>query len=211
MAGSSLETVRFVVKTIAETAIEKEKEFNELDSAAGDGDFGTTLARGFRSLLAEWKRLEKDTRTGEFLKDVTLILIRYMGGTSGPIWGTAFLRAGTAAGDKQELHRADVSEMFQAAVQGIEERGRAKLGDKTLLDALIPAVESLTKGLSSSKTDKEVLAEAARVARASAEATRDLVAKRGRASYTGEESQHAPDAGAMAVAILFEKISDSWM
>ena len=209
MEHSSLEEVTFVVRTIAETVVDNEKYFGELDAVVGDGDFGYSLARGFEKLLLDWDTLEY-TSPGTFLKKVSVIITSRIGGTSGPIWGTAFLRAAIAIGDKQELDRADVITMLRAAVEGIKKRGQTDLGDKTLLDSLIPAVDQLEQSLSTSTDVSASLKQAAAVAREKAEGTRDLLAKRGRAAYSGERSIGTLDAGAMAVAVLFEKISNVW-
>jgi phosphoenolpyruvate---glycerone phosphotransferase subunit DhaL len=135
-----------------------------------------------------------------------------VGGTSGPIWGTAFMRAGAAAGTKPDLEGADVVAMLRAAVGGIMARGGASLGDKTLLDALAPATDTLEAGLAGPGADNGVaaLAAASETAQRAAEATASLIAKRGRASYTGERSIGSPDAGAVAIGVLFAAVSAAW-
>ncbi|KUL28603.1 dihydroxyacetone kinase subunit DhaL [Actinoplanes awajinensis] len=188
-----------VVRTIAETAIANEKYFGDLDSVVGDGDFGYSLARGFEKLLDGWVDLDR-TNAGSFLKRCGMTIASRIGGTSGPIWGTAFLRAGAAAGEP--LDRARVVVMLRAAIDGIKARGQSDVGDKTLLDALVPFTDSLEKSGD--------LATAARAAREAAEETSAMVAKRGRAAYTGERSRGSVDAGAMAVAVIAERISDVW-
>ncbi|HEX5571247.1 MAG TPA: DAK2 domain-containing protein, partial [Ktedonobacterales bacterium] len=118
--------------------------------------------------------------------------------------------AGVAIGDKQDLTSDDVIAMLRAAIGGIQQRGQSDLGDKTLLDALIPATDQLEASLKSGKDAATALREAAAVARTQAEATRELLAKRGRAAYTGERSIGTLDAGAMAIAVLFERLSEAW-
>ena len=127
---SSLPAVELVVRTIAETAIANETYFCQLDSVVGDGDFGYSLARGFEKVLEGFDGLDRSS-SGAFLKKVGLTIASRVGGTSGPIWGTAFLRAGSAAGAKTALSGADVVAMLRAAVAGIQARGGASLGDKT--------------------------------------------------------------------------------
>ena len=209
MERSSLENVKLVVRTIAQTAVDNEKYFGDLDAVVGDGDFGYSLARGFEKVLLDWDTIEYND-IGTFLKKVSLIITSRIGGTSGPIWGTAFLRAGTVAGDKQELEGTDAIAMLRAAIEGIKKRGQTDLGDKTLLDALVPAVDQLELALSASTDVQAALQQAAAVARERAEATRELLAKRGRAAYSGERSIGTLDAGAVAVAVMFEQVSEAW-
>lgn len=209
MEHSNLEDTQLVVRTIAQTAVDNEKYFGDLDAVVGDGDFGYSLARGFEKLLLDWDTLKHDT-IGTFLKQVSIIITSRIGGTSGPIWGTAFLRAATTIGDKQELGKADVIVMLRAAIEGIKKRGQTDLGDKTLLDSLIPAVDQLEQAFNSATDVPTALNQAAQVARERADATRELVAKRGRASYSGERSVGTLDAGAVAVAVMFERVSSVW-
>ena len=209
MERSSLENVKLVVRTIAQTAVDNEKYFGDLDAVVGDGDFGYSMARGFEKVLLDWDTIEYND-IGTFLKKVSLIITSRIGGTSGPIWGTAFLRASIVAGDKQELEGTDAIAMLRAAIEGIKKRGQADLGDKTLLDALVPAVDQLELALSASPDVQTALQQAAVVARERAEATKELLAKRGRAAYSGERSIGTLDAGAVAVAVMFEQVSEVW-
>jgi len=209
MERSSLEVVTFVVRTMAQTAVDNEKYFGDLDAVVGDGDFGYSLARGFEKVLLDWDTIEYNN-ISTFLKKVSMIITSRIGGTSGPIWGTAFLRAAIAIGDKQEIDAKDAISMLRAAIEGIKKRGQSDLGDKTLLDALIPAVDQLEQALSDSTDVPMALAQATAVARERAEATREMIAKRGRAAYTGERSIGSLDAGAVAVAVMFEQVSEAW-
>ncbi|GDY68418.1 hypothetical protein SAV14893_078110 [Streptomyces avermitilis] len=136
----------FVVRTMARTAVDNEKAFGDLDAVAGDGDFGYSLARGFEIVLADWDTLAADS-PAEFLKKVALVISRRVGGTSGPLWGTAFLRASGAVKDRPELAAADAVAMLRAAAEGIKTRGKSDVGDKTLLDALIPMTDALEQRL----------------------------------------------------------------
>jgi len=194
---------------MAQTAVDNEKYFGDLDAVVGDGDFGYSLARGFEKVLLDWDTIEYNN-ISTFLKKVSMIITSRIGGTSGPIWGTAFLRAAIAIGDKQEIDAKDAISMLRAAIEGIKKRGQSDLGDKTLLDALIPAVDQLEQALSDSTDVPMALAQAAAVARERAEATREMIAKRGRAAYTGERSIGSLDAGAVAVAVMFEQVSEAW-
>ncbi len=209
MQQTSQEITEFVVRTIANTAVENEKYFCELDGVVGDGDFGYSLARGFEKVLGDWDTLDHSS-PGALLKKVAMVITGRVGGVSGTIWGTAFLRAGMVAGAKTELTKDDVIAMFRSAIEGMKKRGETDLGDKTLLDALVPAVDELEKRLQAGSTPTEALHEAAIVARDRAEATRPMIAKKGRAAYTGERSIGTLDAGAIAIAVMFEKISEEW-
>jgi phosphoenolpyruvate---glycerone phosphotransferase subunit DhaL len=206
---SAQHQVDLVVRTVAETAVENERYFGDLDSVVGDGDFGYSLARGFEKLLEGWDGLDRST-PGTFLKKTGMVITSRIGGTSGPLWGTAFMRAGMAAGDTTELDGERVVAMLRAAVDGIRTRGQSDLGDKTLLDALIPLTDRLEQELRSGAAGATALAAAAETARQAAEATVGMVAKRGRAAYTGERSRGSVDAGAMAVAVITDRVSKAW-
>lgn len=209
MSGSTQQQVELVVRTIAQTAVDNEKYFGDLDAVVGDGDFGYSLARGFEKVLEGWDGVDRSD-VGTFLKKIGMIVTSRIGGTSGPIWGTAFLRAGMTVGGADVLTGEQVVAMLRAAAEGIKARGQSDLGDKTLLDALVPMTDRLEQELRSGADAGKALAAAATTARQAAEATADMVAKRGRASYTGERSRGSVDAGAMAVAVLAERISDVW-
>ncbi len=203
--------VEFVVRTIADTVIANEQYFSELDGVVGDGDFGYSIARGFEKVLANWNDLDHST-PGNFLKKVSSQIVGAVGGVSGTIWGTAFLRAGMALGTKSqsEITSQDVIAMFRSTIEGIKKRGNSDLGDKTLLDSLVPAVDELEKDFNQGKDPSAALQDAAVVSRKCAEDTRTMLAKRGRAAYTGERSIGTLDAGAVAVAVLFEAVSKAW-
>jgi dihydroxyacetone kinase/dihydroxyacetone kinase-like protein len=209
----SLQKTELVVKTIAQTALDNEKYFGDLDAVVGDGDFGYSLARGFEKVLEGWDGIDR-TDVGTFLKKTGMIVSSRIGGTSGPIWGTAFMRAGMAAGtaqnDQGDLTGADVVAMLRAAIEGIKTRGQSDVGDKTLLDALVPLTDTLEQELQGGADGSKALAAAAATAKEAAEATKDLIAKRGRASYTGERSIGSVDAGATAIGVITEKVSEAW-
>ena len=209
MSDASLRDAEQLVRTIADTCLENEKHFCDLDAVVGDGDFGYSLARGFGKLVEDWDTLEYDDISGLF-KKTALVLSSRIGGTSGPIWGTAFLRAGTALKDSPEPTSDDAVAALRAAIEGIKQRGNAELGDKTLLDALIPATDRLEQEFGGGASASDALAAAAATARESADATKPMLAKRGRAAYAGERSQDSVDAGAVAIAVLFERVSKEW-
>ena len=209
MGESSFEQVELAVRTIAETAVANETYFGELDAVVGDGDFGYSMARGFEIVVADFDTYDR-TDIGTFLKKVAVVITSRIGGTSGPIWGTAFLRAGVAATGKMELTGEDVVAMLRASIDGIKQRGNSDIGDKTLLDALQPAVDELEAAIEEGEPGKVCLQRTAVVARERAEATREMLAKRGRASYTGERSIGTLDAGAVGVAVMFERLAEIW-
>lgn len=207
--SDSFGQVNLVVRTIAQTAVDNETYFGDLDAVVGDGDFGYSMARGFEQVLAGFDDFDRSD-IGTFLKKVAVTITGRIGGTSGPIWGTAFLRAGAVAAGKMALEPADVVAMLRAAVEGIKQRGQAELGDKTLLDALVPATDALERELDAGNGSTAAIQAASVAARAAAEATKDMVARRGRAAYTGERSRGSVDAGATAVAVMLERISAAW-
>jgi phosphoenolpyruvate---glycerone phosphotransferase subunit DhaL len=207
MTTNSFARTEFIVQTIARTAVEKEQEFCDLDAVVGDGDFGYSLARGFEIVLSDWDQLEY-TDAGGLLKKTAIVLTKRIGGTSGPIWGTAFLRAGSGLSSTPDPSGADVIAGLRAAIEGIKQRGNSDLGNKTLLDSLVPAVDELEASLDQGAS--VALERAAVRAREAAEATKGMLAERGRASYTGERSRDSVDAGAVGVAVMFEAVSKAW-
>lgn len=205
----SITQLEKVVKTIATTCIENEDYFCELDSAAGDGDFGYSLARGFENVIENWDEYDR-TDPATFLRKVAVTMSSRIGGTSGPIWGTAFIRAAAAIAEKPEIDGSDVVAMLRSATEGIKARGGADVGDKTLLDALVPLTEAVAAELEAGGAAEAALKSGLAAAKQGAEETRALQARRGRASYTGERSIGHPDPGAVAVAVLTERIADAW-
>ena len=191
-----------LVKKMSEIIIENEVYFCDLDSVAGDGDFGMSLAKGFKQLKSEWSEITQES-IGEFLSVCGMIITEYCGGASGPIWGSAFRSAGRYAAGKQTVDLKELSELLQSAVDGIQKTGGAKLGDKTLLDALIPATESLKKSSIDEGILIEAMKKAANEAVKGAEKTKEISASKGRATYLGERSIGFPDAGAVAIGVIF--------
>lgn len=209
MSTPTQEQLELVVRSIAQAAVDNEKYFGDLDAVMGDGDFGYSLARGFEKVLQGWDDFDRSD-PGTFLKKVGMVITSRIGGTSGPIWGTAFMKAGLTAGTTVELSGQDVVAMLRAAIDGIKARGQSDVGDKTLLDVLVPMTDRIEAELASGTGSAQVMAAAAETARQSAEATIDMVAKRGRASYTGERSRGSVDAGAMGVAVIVEHVNHVW-
>ena len=209
MTNTSTETTRFVVRSIATTCVENEDYFGQLDAVVGDGDFGFSLARGFEKVLESLGGYPPESPAA-LLQAVAMTISSSIGGTSGPIWGTAFLRASTSVRGVDDLDGPAVVGMLRAAAQGIMARGKAELGEKTLLDALVPATDALESALVDTSDSSVLVERVARAMREAAEATSTLQAMRGRASYSGARSIGSPDAGAIALAVIAERLAEQW-
>ncbi len=208
MSGS-ITNVEFVMRNLAENIVANEKYFGELDAVVGDGDFGYSLARGFEIVLDQWDDFDRSD-PGVFLTKIAAATSARIGGTSGPIWGTAMLRAGVQLKEHPDIEGADVVRALRASIEGIKTRGQADVGDKTLLDSLVPAVDTLEAGLAAGKPPKEIVAAMAATAEEAAENTKTMQAMRGRAAYTGERSIGSVDAGAKGVAVLLAALAEAW-
>lgn len=210
----SLQNMIYLVDKMSEVIIENEVPFCELDSHAGDGDFGMSVAKGFKQLKREWKEiLSHDiVSIGQFLEECSLVIMEHCGGASGPIWGSAFRAAGKFAGEKDALNIAEFAAMMRAAVKGVQDTGErsfgrgAVVGDKTLIDALIPCAD-VWSGADNGMQMKEVFEQAAEAAVAGAKATEEIVARMGRAGTVGERSIGYPDAGAYGLGVIFTELS----
>jgi dihydroxyacetone kinase-like protein len=188
---------------------EERQQLTEMDQAVGDGDFGISLDRGFTAVQAELSA-NPPADPGSVFKNVATVLIKTMGGSSGPLLGTFFLRAGATCAGKAELAPADVVALFQAGVEGLQQRGKAELGDKTMMDAWLPAVDAMRGALEAGSGLTEILDRGAAAAEAGARATIAMQARKGRGSYLGERSVGHPDPGATAVHLLVKAAADAW-
>jgi dihydroxyacetone kinase phosphoprotein-dependent L subunit len=210
---SATDDMDLILKTMAKTIVDNTVYFSELDEVVGDGDFGYSLRSGFEVVQSDLETFDHST-VGALLKKVGFVISSKVGGSSGPIWGTAFIRAAKEAGDRVELTHDEVIGILRAAVTGIMDRGGASLGEKTLLDSLVPAVDALEAGLERPEAAADhgiaALQAAADAATAAAEATKPMLAMRGRAAYTGERSIGSVDAGATAVGVILQSISGAW-
>ena len=182
---------------------------NQLDSALGDGDHGTALSVAFKEAAEKTVALFNPLPTA-VLQVVANTLMNRMGGSAGALYGTLFLRASTIAKDKTELTGNDLAAMLRSGLEGVMQRGKAQLGDKTMVDALAPAADAFRISLQSSPSLSTAFEQAAAAARAGAQATANLVAKQGRAKFVGERSLGHVDAGAASVALMFETLRDYW-
>jgi len=186
------------------TEIEQNKEYlTELDAAIGDADHGINMERGFKKVSSQLPSLaEQDI--GSILKTVSMTLISSIGGASGPLYGTWFLRASTAVAGKQELTEQDVLELLQAGLEGVLQRGKAQLGDKTMVDVLSPSVAAFEQAIGEGKMMLEALQQAVAAAEQGLHDTIPMLAKKGRASYLGERSIGHQDPGGTSAYLMLK-------
>lgn len=181
----------------------------ELDAAIGDADHGANIDRGFQAVLKKLPEVsEKDI--GSIFKAVGMALVSTVGGAGGPLYGTFFLQAGAATAGKMELSLPDWTSALEAAVNGVILRGKAEPGDKTMVDALLPAVEALKQSAEVGDGLASALQASAEAARQGMLATVPLVARKGRASYLGERSAGHQDPGATSSYLLLKAAADTW-
>src|SRR5688572_11846260 len=208
MAVSTQDVLRWL-EASQEVFAEHRQQLTDLDSAVGDGDFGISLDRGFTAVHAELSANPPADPRSVF-QNVATVLIKTMGGSSGPLLGTFFLRAGAACAGKAELGPADVVALFQAGVEGLQQRGKAERGDKTMMDAWFPAVDAMRGALDAGGGVAEIMDRGTAAAEAGAQATIAMQARKGRGSYLGERSVGHPDPGAIAVHMLLKTAADAW-
>lgn len=213
----TLHNLIYLVDKMSEVIIENEVPFCELDSHAGDGDFGMSVAKGFKQLKREWAEIMEHHKAsiGEFLNACSLVIMEHCGGASGPIWGSAFRAAGKAAGEKTEVSVSEFASMMQAVVKGIQDTGErsfgrgAVVGDKTLVDALAPFADRWVQSAKEGEDIKTAAAKAAEAAVQGAKYTETIVARMGRAGTVGERSLGYPDAGAYALGVIFTALAQA--
>lgn len=195
-----------ILKQIGEQ-IQMEKDFlTELDNVIGDGDHGINMARGFKEVEKKLADLSgKDI--GSILKAVGMSLVSTVGGASGPLYGTAFMKAGAAVGAKNEMDGNDFIAALEAAIGGIEMRGKAHEGEKTMLDALIPALNAIKKSYEENNDFKAALTSGVDAAEKGVEYTKTIIATKGRASYLGERSLGHQDPGATSSCLMLKVIN----
>ncbi|GHO83347.1 dihydroxyacetone kinase subunit DhaL [Dictyobacter formicarum] len=180
----------------------------QLDSAIGDADHGINMDRGFTAVNAKLTGLS-DADIGTMLKTVGTTLVSTVGGASGPLYGTAFLRAGMVSSGKQSLETSDLITLFDAALEGVKVRGKAQAGEKTMLDALIPAIEAGKQAAANQLSIAQVLQNMTAAAEAGMKNTIEMVATKGRASYLGERSVGHQDPGATSCWLILQAFSDT--
>ncbi|NEQ73703.1 MAG: dihydroxyacetone kinase subunit L [Okeania sp. SIO2C9] len=188
------------------TVLEENKDYlTELDAAIGDADHGINMNRGFQKVLTQLPTVtNKDI--GSIFKTVSMTLISTVGGASGPLYGTLFLRASAVVTGKSELTSEDMAKVFAAAVEGVVQRGKANLGDKTMLDALSPAANTFTEAVANGSSFLESLKQAVDAAESGMKNTIPMLAKKGRASYLGDRSIGHQDPGATSIYLILKTL-----
>ncbi|HWK22291.1 MAG TPA: dihydroxyacetone kinase subunit DhaK [Ureibacillus sp.] len=210
----TLKNMHYYIDKMSEVIIENEIPFCELDAHAGDGDFGMSVAKGFKQLKREWSDLIDATSISEFLSNCSMIIMEHCGGASGPIWGSAFRAAGKAVEGKESLTVPEFAEMLQAAVKGIQTTGErsfgrgAVVGDKTLIDAFVPCANAWVEAAKEHATFAESFKRGAIAAVQGADSTKQIVARMGRAGTVGERSLGYPDAGAYGLGVIFTALAE---
>lgn len=197
------------IKACAGVLGENKEYLTQLDAAIGDADHGANMDRGFRAVMTKMPDIS-DKDIGTIFKTVGMTLISTVGGAGGPLYGTFFLQAGMKTAGKMELNLEDWLTALDAAVSGVIMRGKAELGDKTMVDALTPAVNALKQALEQNENIEQALAESAEAARQGMEATTPLVARKGRASYLGERSAGHQDPGATSSYLILKAAENTW-
>jgi phosphoenolpyruvate---glycerone phosphotransferase subunit DhaL len=197
------------VEAFASTVAENKDDLTRLDQAIGDGDHGTNMDRGMMAAVAKLDGLEGED-IGDLFKTVGMTLVSTVGGAAGPLYGTLFLQMGVATAGKRALEPDDWAAALDAAVNGVQMRGKAEPGDKTMIDALIPARDAFSAAVAEGVSFEEALRRSAKAAEEGMLATTPLVAKKGRASYLGERSAGHQDPGATSSRLLLETAVETW-
>ena len=197
------------LKAFASTVAENKEYLTRLDSAIGDADHGINMDRGMRAALAKVDGLPGGD-VGSLLKTVGMTLVSTVGGAGGPLYGTLFLQMGMATAGKSELGPDDWAAALEAGVKGVQMRGKAEPGDKTMVDALLPATDALRVALDEGAPFEEALTRSLAAAEEGMRATVPMVAKKGRASYLGERSAGHQDPGATSSYLLLQTAAEVW-
>lgn len=195
-------TINEIIKAVGSAVIEQKQFLTDLDQAIGDGDHGINMARGFETVFTKIDALEDGKDIGTVLKTVGMGLLSSVGGASGPLYGTAFLRAAVPANGKTELDLDTIIAMLEAALKGIQDRGKATTGEKTMVDVMTPIRDAFVQGHCAGKTALECLADAVKAAENGVDYTKTIIATKGRASYVGERSLGHQDPGATSLTIM---------
>jgi phosphoenolpyruvate---glycerone phosphotransferase subunit DhaL len=197
------------LNTCAATIAENKDHLTELDSAIGDADHGINMDRGFQSVLAKLDTVATGGDIGALFKTVGMTLVSTVGGAGGPLYGTLFLQLGAATAGKTQLTVEDWSAALDAAVSGVQARGKAEPGDKTMLDALIPARDAFAAAVADGAEMPAALRRSAEAAEQGMTDTIPLVARKGRASYLGERSAGHQDPGATSSYLLLRTVAEA--
>jgi dihydroxyacetone kinase-like protein len=195
-----------IIRAIGFSVEEHKEELTALDQPIGDSDHGINLARGFEAVEKKLPELEgKDI--GTILKTVGMTLVSTVGGASGPLYGSAYMKAGMALAGKNEMDQKDFLEMMKAAADAVMQRGKAVAEEATMLDAMLPALKAMEEADAAGASAKEMLDTGVRAAWAGTEHTKDLIATKGRASYVGERGLGHQDPGATSFSYMLEVIA----
>jgi dihydroxyacetone kinase-like protein len=208
MAVGQPEVLKWL-EVLQQVYAESRQRLTELDSAIGDADHGINMDRGFTAVKAELAAHPPSDIRSVF-QSVATVLIRQVGGAAGPLYGTFFLRAAAACAGKTEIQAADVVALFQAGIEGVQQRGKAVAGDKTMLDALLPGLDAMRKGLEDGGGVAAILDAGETAAQAGMAATIPMQARKGRASYLGARSIGHQDPGATSSYLLLKAAADTW-
>lgn len=197
-----------IIRKIGEK-IAVEKEFlTELDNVIGDGDHGINMARGFEEVEKKLPDMA-DKDIGAALKMVGMTLVSKVGGASGPLYGTAFMKAGAAMDGKKEMDLQDFLQVLQVAIDGVMMRGKSTTGEKTMLDAMEPARKAIQEAADAGKSASEAIAAGVKAAEEGVEYTKGIIATKGRASYLGERSIGHQDPGATSFTMMLAVIAEA--
>ncbi|MCC6957059.1 MAG: dihydroxyacetone kinase subunit L [Anaerolineales bacterium] len=197
------------IKACGKVLAENRDYLTQLDAAIGDADHGANMDRGFKAVLNKMPEIS-DKDIGTIFKTVGMTLISTVGGAGGPLYGTFFLQAGMKTAGKMELTLSDWYTVLDAALSGVVMRGKAELGDKTMVDALTPARDALKAALENHTSLPTALEQSAEAAREGMEGTIPMVARKGRASYLGERSAGHQDPGATSSYLILKAAADTW-
>ena len=204
---SSKQIFAWIERYAAQIAEQKDY-LTQLDAAIGDADHGANMNRGLQAVLAKNADL-RNADIGALLKGVAMTLISTVGGASGALYGTFFLQASTIAGNRTELSPSEFGSVLEKGLAGVVLRGKATIGDKTMVDALQPAIKAYKHSIESGETLDQALSKAASAAEEGLKSTVPLVARKGRASYLGERSAGHPDPGATSTVLLFRSAAET--
>ena len=197
-----------IIEKISDEIIKNEEYLTELDREIGDGDHGVNLARGFSEIKNQLANF-KDLPVSDVFTKMGMILLTKVGGASGAIYGTAFMSAGTYLKGKTEFDNQILLGALNSMIEGIQRRGKAVLGEKTMLDTIMPTYNFLEKSFNEGKNLKDIKNEIIEVAKNSMEATKDIIATKGRASYLGERSVGHIDPGAMSSYLMIKTVCEN--
>ncbi len=209
MALTSVDLLHWV-EALQRIYAEKRDYLIQLDSAIGDADHGINMDRGFTAVLTELGKTKNFPDIGSFLKTVAMTLIKTVGGASGPLYGTLFLRASAICSGKMELESADVVKLFEEGLDGVVHRGNAQPLDKTMVDAWTPAVKAMKVALQNGASLEQIMKEGEAAAEEGMRNTIPLIARKGRASYLGERAIGHQDPGATSTFYMLREAARLW-